>query len=158
MGALQLQPSLCYPAITAPFHCVPPSFLPAVQEARGHVGSAGAGSSLSLLAHRPNAHGGALNRAHTKLLPTAGNMGRLDIRFNSGSVRVRDDAMGALGGLGGVGAGSAVVNQVRAAHSGKAAAAAGTRSKDRSDRATGACVGVGGCAYVKGREKVLSGG
>ena len=112
-----------------------------MHEARGHAG--GASSGLSLGGHRPNAHGGALNArgaagaAAGKLLPTANNMGRLDSHFNAGSVRVRDDLMDTLGRYAGS-AGSAVVNQVKAAHSSKAALAAGTRSKDRADRATGA--------------------
>ncbi|KAI7837741.1 hypothetical protein COHA_008463 [Chlorella ohadii] len=62
-------------------------------------------------------------------------MGKLDSRFNAGAVRVRDDLLDTLGRYAGS-AGSAVVNQVKAAHSSKAALAASTRSKDRADRAT----------------------
>jgi hypothetical protein len=104
----------------------------AVQESR----AGGGGGALTLGSHRPNAHGGALNRGPAKLLPTAGNMGRLDSHFNAGAVQLRDDPLDSLAGYGGT-AGSAVHNQVKAAHSGKAATA-GARSKDRSDRATGA--------------------
>lgn len=87
------------------------------------------------MGHRPNANGGALNRpASATLLPTAGNMGRLDSHFNAGSVRLRDDMMDSLAG---VGAGAAVVNQVWKA--GKTSGAGAPRSKDRSDRATGGC-------------------
>lgn len=114
---------------------------PAAHEARGHAG--GAGSGLAVMGgHRPNAHGGALNArgaagaAAGKLLPTANNMGRLDSKFNAGTVRVRDDLLDTLGRYAGS-AGSAVVNQVKAAHNSKAALAASTRSKDRADRATG---------------------
>lgn len=97
-------------------------------EARGHAGMSG--GSLSLPGHRPNAHGGALNRPASKLLPTAGNMGRLDTHFNAGAVHLRDDLIDSLGGFSG-----SAINTMKVAHSGKAAAAA-NRSKDRSDRAT----------------------
>ncbi|KAL4859577.1 Serine/threonine-protein kinase RIO1 [Chlorella vulgaris] len=102
------------------------------QEARGNTGS----GTTTLGSYRPNAHGGALNRPqHTKLLPTPGNMGRLETHFHGGAVQLRDDHIDSLGRYAG-GASSAVVNQVKAAHSGKAALAAASRSKDRSDRAT----------------------
>ncbi|KAL4432421.1 hypothetical protein ABPG77_001720 [Micractinium sp. CCAP 211/92] len=100
-----------------------------VHEARGHTSGGGA-LGASLAAHRPNAHGGALNRPGGKLLPTANNMGRLDTRFNAGQVQLRDDLLDSLGGLS-----NAAINTVKVAHGSKAAAAA-TRSKDRADRAT----------------------
>jgi hypothetical protein len=53
---------------------------------------------------------------------------------------VRDNFDDTLGGFAGT-ANSAAVNRVRAAHSSKAALAASSRSKDRSDRATGAVPG-----------------
>ncbi len=125
-----------------------PSFLvAAVHEARGHTSGGGA-LGASLAAHRPNAHGGALNRpgGGGKLLPTANNMGRLDTRFNAGQVQLRDDLLDSLGGLS-----NAAINTVKVAHGSKAAAAA-TRSKDRADRATGglrrAARAVGSLAYV----------
>ncbi|PSC75250.1 serine threonine-kinase RIO1-like [Micractinium conductrix] len=97
-----------------------------VHEARGHAASGG----LALGSHRPNAHGGALNRGPAKVLPTAGNMGRLDARFSSGAVQLRDDLIDSLGGLS-----NAAMSAVKVAHGSKAAAAA-NRSKDRADRAT----------------------
>ncbi len=128
------------------------SLPPSVHEARGHAG--GSSSGLAVMAgHRPNAYGGALNArgaagaAAGKLLPTANNMGKLDSRFNAGAVRVRDDLLDTLGRYAGS-AGSAVVNQVKAAHSSKAALAANTRSKDRADRATGAPPGVFCCVRL----------
>lgn len=121
--------------------CACPSPPPAAQEARGNTGS----GTTTLGSHRPNAHGGALNRPqHTKLLPTPGNMGRLETHFHGGAVQLRDDHIDSLGRYAG-GASSAVVNQVKAAHSGKAALAAASRSKDRSDRATGVCGWCCGC-------------
>ncbi|KAL4430675.1 hypothetical protein ABPG75_005931 [Micractinium tetrahymenae] len=102
-----------------------------LHEARGHAAGGGA-LGASLAAHRPNAHGGALNRpgSGAKLLPTANNMGRLDTRFNAGQVQLRDDLLDSLGGLSNV-----AINTVKVAHGSKAAAAA-ARSKDRADRAT----------------------
>ena len=130
--------------LTSPGAAPPACYLAAVQQARGN-----SGGTMTLPGHRPNAHGGALNRPqHTKLLPTAGNMGRLDTHFNAGAVQLRDDLLDTLGGYAGS-AGSAVHNQVRAAHSGKAATAAATRSKDRSDRATGGWLPAG--AWQAGR-------
>lgn len=121
-----------------------------MQEARGNT----SGAALTLTAHRPNAHGGALNRAPpsgAKMPLTSGNVGRLEARFHGGAVRVRDNIDDALGGFAGT-ANSAAVNRVRAAHSSKAALAASSRSKDRSDRATGTlpglvCVGGGSHSY-----------
>lgn len=125
--------SIALPPAGTPSHAlIPPS--PAVHEARGHAAAGGA-LGASLAAHRPNAHGGALNRpgGGGKLLPTANNMGRLDARFSAGQVQLRDDLLDSLGGLS-----NAAINTVKVAHGSKAAAAA-TRSKDRADRATGGC-------------------